>query len=125
MVNVQNSKNFFIQSYNDHMKTPARLFFHVLTALYILCTLTSAAQTPAFPGAEGAGMYTTGGRGTASTPTTVFEVTNLSDDGLPGSLRYALATSATYRTVVFRVSGTIHLSARLTIPANTTIAGQT
>src|SRR5687767_11190411 len=108
------------------MKTPAKLLLcNVLTALYILCTLTSTAQTPAFPGAEGAGMYTTGGRGTSTTPTTVFEVTNLSDDGLPGSFRYALTTSATYRTVVFRVSGTIHLNARLTIPSNTTVAGQT
>lgn len=105
---------------------PARLLLcTVLTAMYISCTLTSAAQTPAFPGAEGAGMYTTGGRGTATIPTTVFEVTNLNDDGLPGSLRYALTASATYRTIVFRVSGTIHLSARLHIPANTTIAGQT
>jgi pectin methylesterase-like acyl-CoA thioesterase len=108
------------------MKTPARLLLsNILTALYILCAFASAAQTPAFPGAEGAGMYTTGGRGTASTPTTVFEVTNLNDDGLPGSLRYALTASANYRTVVFRVSGTIHLNARLTIPSNTTIAGQT
>lgn len=101
------------------------LLCNVLTVLYFFCTLTSTAQTPAFPGAEGAGMYTTGGRGTASTPTTVFEVTNLNDDNLPGSLRHALTAAAAYRTVIFRVSGTIHLNARLHIPANTTIAGQT
>ncbi|HVF96663.1 MAG TPA: pectinesterase family protein, partial [Flavisolibacter sp.] len=86
------------------------------------------AQQPAFPGAEGAGMYTTGGRGTASTPTTVFEVTNLNDDNSPGSLRYAVqASSSTYpfRTIVFRVSGTIHLTSKLNIRANTTLAGQT
>src|ERR1044072_9511612 len=83
------------------------------------------AQRPAFPGAEGAGMYTTGGRGTAAPPTTVFEVTNLLDDNQPGSLRYALTANATYRTVVFRVSGTIHLNSMLSIRANTTIAGQT
>jgi hypothetical protein len=70
-------------------------------------------------------MYTTGGRGTTSVPTTVFEVTNLNDDGQPGSLRYALTASATYRTIVFRVSGTIHLNSKLSIRANTTIAGQT
>src|SRR5687767_14527344 len=99
------------------MKTPARILLcNVLTALSILCAFAATAQTPAFPGAEGAGMYTTGGRGTATTPTTVFEVTNLNDDGLPGSFRYALTASAAYRTVVFRVSGTIHLSARLSIP---------
>jgi pectin methylesterase-like acyl-CoA thioesterase len=116
-----------IQNNHDCMlKTFTRLLlWNVLTALYILCAFTATAQTPAVPGAEGAGMYTTGGRGTSSTATTVFEVTNLNDDGLPGSFRYALTASAAYRTVVFRVSGTIHLSARLTIPANTTIAGQT
>src|SRR5688572_13499804 len=91
----------------------------------LLCVLPSIAQQPAFPGAEGGGMFATGGRGTTSTPTTVFEVTNLSDDGLPGSLRYALTASATYRTIVFRVSGTIHLNSRLSIRGNTTIAGQT
>lgn len=85
----------------------------------------AGSQQPAFPGAEGAGMYTSGGRGTTGTPTTVFEVTNLNDDGLVGSLRYALTAAATYRTVVFRVSGTIHLNSKLTIRANTTIAGQT
>jgi hypothetical protein len=70
-------------------------------------------------------MYTTGGRGTASTATTVFEVTNLNDDNNPGSLRYALQATATYRTIVFRVSGTIHLGSKLNIRGNTTIAGQT
>lgn len=89
------------------------------------CITDVQAQQPAFPGAEGAGMYTTGGRGTPTTPTTVFEVSNLLDDGQPGSLRYALTAAATYRTVVFRVSGTIHLNSKLSIRANTTIAGQT
>jgi pectate lyase len=95
--------------------------------MVLLCTASQNlfAQQPAFPGAEGAGMYTSGGRGTTTTPTTVFEVTNLNDDGQPGSLRYALTASATYRTVVFRVSGTIHLTSKLNIRANTTIAGQT
>lgn len=85
----------------------------------------SFAQLPAFPGAEGAGKFVTGGRGTTVSPTTVFEVTNLNDDGLPGSLRYALTAAATYRTIVFRVSGTIHLNSKLNIRGNTTIAGQT
>ncbi|MCB2406737.1 pectate lyase family protein [Hymenobacter lucidus] len=84
-----------------------------------------AAQQLAFPGAEGAGRFTTGGRGTAAAPTTVFEVTNLNDDKQPGSLRYALSAPAAARTVVFRVSGTIHLAAPLIIDqANTTVAGQ-
>lgn len=43
-----------------------------------------------------------------------------------GTLRYALTHTATYRTVVFRVSGTIHLTSALKITKNnTTIAGQT
>lgn len=96
-----------------------------LTSLFI--TLSSSAQLPAFPGAEGYGKYTTGGRGSAAVPTTVFEVTNLNDDNNPGSLRYAVSNggSSLVRTVVFRVSGTIHLTSQLIIRSNTTIAGQT
>src|SRR4051812_33510254 len=71
---------------------------------------------PAFPGAEGFGARTTGGRGGA-----VYEVTTLDDAG-PGSLRDALA--AGNRTVVFRVSGTIDLKAPLVVSRpNITIAG--
>ncbi|AEW01544.1 hypothetical protein A4D02_05975 [Niastella koreensis] len=103
-----------------------RNFTHLVIALCCtLITVATQAQQPSFPGAEGAGMYTTGGRGTAAVPTTVFEVTNLNDDNLPGSLRYALTATATYRTIVFRVSGTIHLTSKLNIRTNTTIAGQT
>jgi len=86
----------------------------------------SDAQLPAFPGAEGAGAYTTGGRGTSTVPTTVFIVTSLYDTLAPGTLRYALNKSAVHRTIVFQVSGTIHLKSALKLnKANTTIAGQT
>ncbi len=88
----------------------------------------TAAQTLAFPGAEGAGKYVSGGRGTRFVGTTVFEVTNLSDNNTVGSLRYALnqpTSSYAYRTIVFKVSGTIHLTSGLDIPGNTTLAGQT
>ena len=91
---------------------------------FLFCQTLSAQQI-AFPGAEGAGKFTSGGRGTSSVATTVYEVTNLNDDGLAGSLRYAINASATYKTIVFRVSGTIHLNSKLNIRSNTTIAGQT
>jgi len=76
------------------------------------------AGVPAFPGAEGAGEYTFGGRGGR-----VFVVTNLADNG-PGTLREAVE-SAGPRIVVFNVAGIIHLDMPLFIKAPyLTIAGQ-
>ena len=106
-----------------------QFFFNLLTlCIASVAVLNVDAQTIAFPGAEGAGKFTSGGRGTASVATTVFEVTNLSDVNSAGSLRYACSQSSTtypYRTIIFRVSGTIRLTSKLNIPKNTTIAGQT
>lgn len=103
------------------------LFLGLMSSILLATTLQNnlKAQQIAFPTAEGMGKFTTGGRGTASTPTTVYEVTNLNDDGSVGTLRYAVNATTTYRTIVFRVSGTIHLTSKLNIKANTTIAGQT
>lgn len=72
----------------------------------------------AFPGAEGFGKYTTGGRGGK-----IYIVSNLNDDG-KGSLREAAEANGK-RIIVFAVSGTIHLNSKLSIKSNATLAGQT
>jgi hypothetical protein len=92
--------------------------FYVITLYNI--PVFSAEKLPAFPGAEGFGRYTTGGRGGE-----VYHVTSLADDGSEGTLRWAL-NKAGKRTIVFDVSGTIFLKSALPIiSGNVTIAGQT
>jgi hypothetical protein len=77
------------------------------------------ADIAAFPGAEGGGKYSFGGRGG-----NVYVVTNLNDDG-PGSFRWDCEQGGA-RTVVFNVAGVIQLKTPVMIRAPyITIAGQT
>jgi len=89
------------------------------TAISLSGTGSSPLPVTAFPGAQGGGALSPGGRGG-----TVHLVTNMNDSG-SGSLRSCVEASGP-RTCVFRTAGTIALLSTLTI-ANPfiTIAGQT
>lgn len=93
--------------------------------LFIFCGAVAAntvlsAQTLAFPEATGFGRYTTGARGAANPE--IYLVTNLNDSG-PGSFRDAVSREG--RFVIFKVGGIINTQSQISIPKNTTIAGQT
>lgn len=90
----------------------------------VLLAANTSAQTPAqplraFPGAEGFGAFTQGGRGGR-----VLKVTNLADAG-PGSLRAAIEAKGA-RIIIFETGGTIELQSPLVIRNPfITVAGQT
>lgn len=89
----------------------------LILSIFLFTTIN--AQIPAFPGAEGGGMFTTGGRGGK-----VLYVTSLADDGSKGTFRWALSQKYP-RTVLFNVSGIISLTKPLSVKyGNLTIAGQ-
>ena len=105
----------------------------LLTAVVYLALAASvaSAQLPSFPGAEGAGMFSSGGRGG-----NVYHVTSLADYGtgtpIAGTLRYGLEEIAEEEeennlTIVFDVGGQINLQSILQAKRthNVTIAGQT
>ena len=103
---------------NKSPKQMKRFLLSLLLLIFYLSFGSIAAQTPAFPGAEGHGRYVTGGR-----EGVVRHVTNLNDSGT-GSFRSAVQGS-TKKIVVFDVGGVIALKSNVNIGANTTIMGQT
>lgn len=100
-----------------------RLLPAVVAAIGLIPSQRAIAQIPAFPGAEGYGAYAAGGRGGD-----VYVVTTLNSSG-PGSFYEAVTTvPASGRTVVFAVSGPIHLAGGIATRitgSKLTIAGQT
>lgn len=107
------------------MKSVFNFSVVVLLSIFLSTPLLEA-KTPAFPTAEGYGMYASGGRGGK-----VVAVTNLLDDAegsIPGSFRWALKQHTNEPlTIVFKTSGVIDLVTQLRAKRTngTTIAGQT
>ncbi|MBO6234328.1 MAG: hypothetical protein J6N43_02770 [Prevotella sp.] len=98
------------------------LLVTALAVVNVLAALAQFDQNPAFPGADGFGRYTTGGREDDGN-FAIYHVTNLEDSG-QGSFRFGAATAGS-KIIVFDVSGTIHLKSDLKIQGNKTILGQT
>ena len=98
-----------------------------LILMGMMTTIPAEGQQLAFPGADGYGKYTTGGRGGE-----VCYVTSLEDctdnDLKEGTLRWAIRhdNGGKPRTILFKVGGTIRLTSKLKFQHdNVSILGQT
>lgn len=101
-------------TFKSHFKS------RVIASIAVMAALPAFAQIPAFPGAEGFGAYANGGRGGD-----VYYVNNLNTSGA-GSFADAIATvPSSGRTIVFAVSGYIHVNKTSLARSKVTIAGQT
>ena len=103
-----------------------RLFVCCIVTIYG-CNYSFATENPpAFPGAEGPGSRTPGGRnGKVYVVTTLADYLPNKEQPITGSLRAAIESKGP-RIIVFRVGGYIDLKANLTIRnPYITIAGQT
>ncbi|MBQ7273531.1 MAG: fibronectin type III domain-containing protein [Bacteroidales bacterium] len=91
-------------------------------AKFLVPSVEEDGKARAFPGAEGGGMWATGGRGGK-----VYHVTSLGDSASEeGTLRYGIEKADRPLTIVFDVAGTIALNNLLNIKkGDLTIAGQT
>jgi pectate lyase len=94
-----------------------RILVYLILVFAFMGAISSEALALAFPGAEGFGALSVGGRGGQ-----VYKVTNLNSSG-PGSLQAAASANGP-RIVIFDVSGVIRGDITITNPY-ITIAGQT
>ena len=108
---------------NNHQQLSMSLKNKIICAsifAFISMSVSAQEKVISFPGAEGFGRYTSGGRGGQ-----VLFVTKTTDDGSEGTLRFALNQKGP-RYIVFKTAGTIYLESPLKITeGNVTIAGQT
>jgi hypothetical protein len=105
---LQNRSEYAADAPTTHARSLGEIPKPLWTTFQLYPLSAETHGEPAFPGAEGFGADTPGGRGGK----TVY-VDNLNDAG-PGSLRAAIETSGP-RVVVFRVGGVIPLKSTLHI----------